>query len=261
MIKLSDTLALFIRKFSLYKNYLSINLVLLGLTILVFIILGISLILSLIILIPIFIIVSLFELYLQQKKSIKRQKDLLLLFLYSFYINLSNKKSLNKSIDNALKISGNKTKKNWTFYIFAKIKKELKFHDISNAIEAINNAIANDKNQIYTLTNFDLSEILESISNEYKSNLDIIMAIKHAYRQLYDKKIENENKNLSFIKKFFTLSIVFTTVIPCILLFGFIAYSMIFYSYFEFEMFSFLLVGILPSIYMIIQMYISDAYE
>jgi hypothetical protein len=123
VIKLSDTLALFIRKFSLYKNYLSINLVLLGLTILVFIILGISLILSLIILIPIFIIVSLFELYLQQKKSIKRQKDLLLLFLYSFYINLSNKKSLNKSIDNALKIIENKTKKIGHFIFLQKSKK------------------------------------------------------------------------------------------------------------------------------------------
>lgn len=249
---------LIIQKILLF-SYVLIDLLLFSSIILIFLILDINLILSFIIFIPLFILVLIFEYYLQEKKIIKYQINLLLLFLYSLHINLSNKKSLYKSINNALKINENKIKNNEISYTFMKIEKELKFHDIANSIESINEN-KKIKNQIYP-TNFDLSDILEDIADEYKSNLNINRAVKTIYKRLYNNKIGQQNKDAAFIKKFFTLSIVFTTVVPSILLFGFIAYSMIFYSYFEFEIFSFLLVGFVPSMYMVIQMYISESYE
>ncbi len=240
-------------------SYVLIDLLLFSSIFFLFLLLNISLVLSFIIFVPIFSLVLIFEHYLQKKKLIKYQINLLLLFLYSLHINLSNKKSLYKSINNALKINENRIKNNEINYRFKKIEKELKFHDITNSIRSINK---NKKiqNQIYS-TNFNLSDILEDIADEYESDLNVNRSVKTIYERLYNNKIDQQNKDIAFIKKFFTLSIVFTTVIPSILLFGFIAYSMIFYSYFEFEVFSFLLIGFIPSMYMIIQMYISESYE
>ncbi len=213
------------------------------------------------IILPLFAVILVLEVHSQNRKIMNNQIDELLFILHATMINLQSKMTTYNSIKGALSMininSGKHSRVDdkLVFNVFNGIVNELKFHDIGNAIDsAINRGIKSSENEMPAF----LLTALSDIANDYKLNQDTFISIKNAYKGIQIMKINMQNKRMNHIKKFFTLGIVLTTVVPSIMLFGFIAYSMIFYSYSEFMMFSIILAGVFPCAYMILQMQVSS---
>ncbi len=251
----------YIKNIIMFKKQLAIDASAIGSLFLVLIFIRVNVDMLASVIIPLSCVVLALEVHSQNRRVIKNQIDELLLILHATMINLHSKMTTYNSIKSALgmininSVKHRSIEHSIVFIVFNSIVNELKFHDIGNAIDSIINRSmksSNDQMPIFLLT------ALSDIANDYRVNQDIFISIKNAYRRVQVMKTNMQNKRMNYIRKFFTLGIVLTTVVPSIMLFGFIAYSMIFYSYSEFMMFSILLIGIFPCAYMILEMQISS---
>lgn len=252
----------YIRNMAKSKKQIAADAGAIGFLFLVLLMIGVNAKMLASVLVPLSGAVLLLEVHAHDRRIVKNQIDELLLVLHATLINLQGKKPVRDSIKNALdavdvnSAAHADAEGGAVARIFNRIIKELEFHDIRNAIDsAINRSMKSTEEE----TPMFLSAALSNIANDYKSNLDICISVKNAYKRAQAMKINMQNRHMNSVRKFFTLGIVLTTVVPSIMLFGFIAYSMIFYSYGEFMMFSIMLAGVFPCVYMILQMQISGA--
>ena len=158
------------------------------------------------------------------------------------YLELKNNNSVSKSISNMLKKVDNKSR----FY------NSIKKFEIQRQLGEI-------KTSNFSLDKFNIEDeksLVDIVSNAVSN--DNISILSNLYKKLdYELKLINE-KNHGSLNKYVIINMLFNSIIPSLLIFGFISYS-IFSNFLEImPIFSFILLILLPALSLLVNKKMSE---
>jgi|GEM_PF-3996652 len=158
------------------------------------------------------------------------------------YLELKNNNSVSKSISNMLKKVDNKSR----FY------NSIKKFEIQRQLGEI-------KTSDFSIDKFNIEDeksLVEIVSNAVSN--DNISILSNLYKKLdYELKLINE-KNQGSLNKYVIINTLFNSIIPSLLIFGFISYS-IFSNFLEImPIFSFILLILLPALSLLVNKKMSE---
>ena len=158
------------------------------------------------------------------------------------YLELKNNNSVSKSISNMLKKVDNKSR----------------FYNLIKKFE-IRRQLGEIKTSDFSIDKFNIEDeksLVDIVSNAVSN--DNISILSNLYKKLdYELKLINE-KNQGSLNKYIIINTLFNSIIPSLLIFGFISYS-IFSNFLEImPIFSFILLILLPALSLLVNKKMSE---
>jgi len=158
------------------------------------------------------------------------------------YLELKNNNSVSKSINNMLKKVDNKSR----------------FYNLIKKFE-IRRQLGEIKTSDFSIDKFNIEDeksLVDIVSNAVSN--DNISILSNLYKKLdYELKLINE-KNQGSLNKYVIINTLFNSIIPSLLIFGFISYS-IFSNFLEImPIFSFILLILLPALSLLVNKKMSE---
>lgn len=158
------------------------------------------------------------------------------------YLELKNNNSVSKSISNMLKKVDNKSR----------------FYNLIKKFE-IRRQLGEIKTSDFSIDKFNIEDeksLVDIVSNAVSN--DNISILSNLYKKLdYELKLINE-KNQGSLNKYVIINTLFNSIIPSLLIFGFISYS-IFSNFLEImPIFSFILLILLPALSLLVNKKMSE---
>ncbi len=109
--------------------------------------------------------------------------------------------------------------------------------------------------------NVDISQSMKSILNEYTNNTEIASSLKASSQNISRARLVRKEAAVASTQKYVALSMVSSTIVPSLMTFGFVGYTIVNNSYSALLLFSVLMLAVLPCITTLIRVRINELFE